>query len=222
MSVLHPNAAILHRKRMKIGIVGSGNVGGTLGRRLAQAGHSVAFGTRRPDAPEMSALGGVQGARIASQSDAAQSSDVIVLATPWPATVEAIRGLGDLSGKILLDATNPLKADLSGMELPNTTSGGEQVAEWARGAKVVKIFNTIGYNIMENPRFGETPATLFYCGDDGASKSVAHDLAGQLGFTPVDAGPLRQARLLESFALLWITLAFGGQGREIGFQLMRR
>jgi predicted dinucleotide-binding enzyme len=207
---------------MTIGIVGSGNVGGTLGRRFAQSGHSVAFGTRRPDAPEMSALGDVEGARVTSQTDAAQSSDVIVLATPWPATAEAILGLGDLTGKIVLDATNPLRADLSGLELPNTTSGGEQVAEWARGAKVVKVFNTVGYNVMENARFGDTPATMFYCGDDAGAKSVAHKLAGELGFAPVDAGPLRQARVLEPFALLWISLAFGGLGREIGFHLMRR
>jgi predicted dinucleotide-binding enzyme len=206
---------------MNIGIVGSGNVGGTLGRRFAQSGHSVAFGTRRPDSAEMSALAGISGARVVSPREAAQS-EVIVLATPWPATREAIEGLGNLTGKILLDATNPLKADLSGLALPNDTSGGEQVAGWARGANVVKIFNTIGYNIMENPRFGDHGATLFYCGDDAPAKKIARDLAAEIGFAPVDAGPLRQSRLLEPFALLWISLAFGGQGREIGFQLMRR
>jgi predicted dinucleotide-binding enzyme len=207
---------------MKIGIVGSGTVGGTLGRCFARSGHLVAFGTRRPDSSEMSALAAIPGARIVSQRDAAQSSEVIVLSTPWPATREAIGGLGDLTGKVLLDATNPLKEDLSGLALPNDTSGGEKVAEWARGAHVVKIFNTIGYNIMENPRFGDQAATLFYCGDDAGSKKIACDLAADLGFAPVDAGPLRQSRLLEPFALLWISLAFGGQGREIGFQFMRR
>jgi predicted dinucleotide-binding enzyme len=207
---------------MNIGIVGSGSVGGTLGRRLAEAGHAVAFGTRRPESPEMSQFASLPRARVTSQREAAQWAQAIILATPWPSTAEAVRGLGDLSGKILLDATNPVKPDLSGLELENTTSGGEQVAGWARGAHVVKIFNTVGYNIMANPHFGEKPATMFYCGDDVASKAVAHGLASELGFAPVDAGPLRQARLLEPFALLWISLAFGGQGREIGFQLMRR
>jgi predicted dinucleotide-binding enzyme len=189
---------------------------------LAQAGHQVAFGTRRPDAPEMASFAALPGARVVPQREAAQSSDVILLSTPWQGTADAIRGLGDLTGKIVLDATNPLRADLSGLEVANTSSGGEQVAEWARGARVVKIFNTVGYNVMENPRFGDRAATLFYCGDDAAAKDVARDLAGQLGFVPVDAGPLRQARLLEPFALLWISLAFGGHGREIAFDFMRR
>lgn len=206
---------------MNIGIVGSGNVGGTLGRRFAEAGHTVAFGTRRPDSPEMVQLARVPGARVVSQTEAAKSSDAIVISTPWPATHEAIAGLGDLSGKIVLDATNPLK-DLTQLAIGTTTSAGEQVAEWAKGARVVKIFNTVGYNIMENPRFGDRAATMFYCGDDAAAKTAAHSLAEQIGFAPVDAGPLRQARLLEPFALLWITLAYSGLGRDIGFQLMQR
>ena len=207
---------------MRIGIVGSGNVGGTLGRRFAQAGHSVAFGSRHPDSPEMKELSRIPGARVTSPAEAAQASEAIVLATPWPATAEAIRGLGDLTGKVLLDCTNPLKPKLDGLEVGNTSSGGEQVAQWASGARVVKIFNSIGYNIMENPAFGAESATLFYCGDDAAAKAVARDLAAEIGFDPVDAGPLAQARLLEPFALLWISLAFGGHGREIAFRLMRR
>jgi len=207
---------------MNIGIVGSGNVGATLGRRFAATGHSVAFGTRHPDSSEMAELARLPGARVTSQREAAQSSDAIVLATPWPATAEALRGLGDLTGKILLDCVNPLKPALDGLEVANTSSAGEQVAHWAPGAHVLKIFNTIGYNVMENPLFGSTPATLFYCGDDAAAKSVARDLADAIGFDPVDAGPLRQARVLEPFALLWISLAIGSQGREIAFRLMRR
>jgi hypothetical protein len=207
---------------MKIGIVGSGNVGGALGRRFAQQGHSVIFGTRRPDSPEAAELAAVPGARVASQQDAARSAEIIVLATPWPATAGAVRALGDLKGKILLDCTNPLKPDLSGLELGTTTSAGEQVAQWAPGARVVKIFNTIGSNVMDNPAFPHGPATLFYCGDDAAAKSAARDLAAQIGFDPVDAGPLRQARVLEPLALLWVSLAFGGMGREIVLGLIRR
>ena len=207
---------------MKIGIVGSGNVGATLGRRFAEAGHTVVFGTRRPDSPEMRELAKIPGASVAANTEAARASDIIVLATPWPATEEALRGLGDLSGKILFDCVNPLKPKLDGLDLGTTTSAGERVAEWAPGARVVKIFNTIGYNIMANPAFPAGPATLFYCGDDATAKKTAQDLAAQLGFDPIDAGPLTQARLLEPFALLWISLAFGGQGRDIAFHLMKR
>src|SRR4051794_11421388 len=115
---------------MNIGIVGSGNVGATLGRRFAQLGHSVAFGTRRPESPEMTELARIPNARVTSQSDAAQSADAIVLATPWPATADILRSLGDLTGKIILDCTNPLKARLDGLEVANTDSAGEQVAKW--------------------------------------------------------------------------------------------
>lgn len=207
---------------MKIGVIGTGNVGGTLGRRFAQAGHAVAFGSRKPESAEMAQLGRESGARIVSPREAAQSAEAIVLATPWPSTAEALGGLGDLAGKIVLDCTNPLKSDLSGLTLGTTSSGGEQVAEWARGARVVKVFNTVGYGVMANTAFGSESATMLYCGDDAAAKAVARDLAAQLGFDPVDAGPLKQARSLEPLALLWVSLAIGGMGTDIAFRLMRR
>ena len=166
-------------------------------------------------------LARIQGARVASPQEAARA-EVILLATPWPSTAEALRGLGDLTGKILLDATNPLNDTFDALDPGNTSSGGELVAQWAPGARVVKIFNTIGFNVMASPAFPEGPATLFYCGDDPAAKTVARDLAAQIGFDPVDAGPLAKARVLEPFALLWIGLAFGGHGRDIAFRLMHR
>jgi predicted dinucleotide-binding enzyme len=197
-------------------------VGGALGKRFAQMGHSVAFGVRRPESKEATELARVPNARVVSPVDAAQTSEVIVLATPWPAAESAVRGLGGLQGKIVLDCTNPLKPDLSGLDLPNTTSAGEKVAEWAAGARVVKVFNTVGFGIMEKTAFGSDKPVMFYCGDDAGAKGVARDLASGMGFDAVDAGPLRQARLLEPFALLWIRLAIGGQGQDIAFKLMHR
>jgi hypothetical protein len=209
---------------MKIGIIGSGNVGGTLGTRWAQAGHQVTFGSRDPNSDAMKQLVARAGgtARPATQRDAAGASDVLLLATPWPATKAVLEGLGPLGGKVLIDATNPLLPRLEGLELGTTTSAGERVAGWAPGAKVVKAFNTIGFNIMANPAFGGDRAVLFYCGDDAGAKQTVRQLAEGLGFDAVDAGPLTQARLLEPFALLWVSLAFGGLGREIGFRLLRR
>ena len=137
---------------MKIGIIGSGNVGGTLGTRWAKGGHQVVFGSRHPDAGDMQQLLTRAGsnARAATLQEAVKSCDVLLLATPWPATKEIVQGLGDFTGKVLIDAVNPLLPDLSGLALGSTTSAAEQVACWARGAKVVKAFNTIGPNIMEN------------------------------------------------------------------------
>lgn len=210
---------------MKIGIIGSGNVGGALGARWAKAGHEVIFGTRDPQGIEMQQLSAKISGKTstASLADAARQAEVLLLATPWQVTQQVIAGLGDLSGKILIDATNPLLPDLSGLTIGTSTSAGEQVAGWARGAKVVKAFNTVGANVMDNPTFEGHRPVMFYCGDDAQAKQVVSKLISELVFEPVDAGPLTQARLLEPFALLWISLAYAqGLGREFAFELLRR
>jgi predicted dinucleotide-binding enzyme len=153
---------------MKIGVIGAGNVGGTLGRGWAAKGHEVMYGRRDPQSAR-----DPNGGRASSVAEAAAFGEVIALATPWGATEAALRSAGDLSGKVLLDCTNPLKADFSGLDLGFTTSGGEKVAAWARGARVVKIFNTTGFQNMANPRYGSEAATMFYCGDDAEAKGVA-------------------------------------------------
>jgi predicted dinucleotide-binding enzyme len=210
---------------MKIGIIGSGNVGGALGSRWAKVGHEVLFGTRDTQGSEIQQLVARASGKTsaATLADAAHEGEVLLLATPWPATQQIVTGLGDLNGKILIDATNPLKDDLSGLTHGTNTSGGEQVASWARGAKVVKAFNTVGANIMADSSFDGHRPVLFYCGDDAPAKQVAMKLIDELTFEGVDAGPLNQARLLEPFALLWISMALvHGLGRDFAFELLRR
>lgn len=210
---------------MKIGVLGSGSVGGSLGTRWAKNGHQVVFSTRDPDSEKMNKLLANAGsnARAASAQETVSASDVLLLATPWPATEQVVRSAGDLHNKILIDATNPLQPDLSGSALPPSTSAGEEVSKWAKGARVVKAFNTVGNNVMENSDFPGGPVVLFYCGDDGEAKKAVLPLISELGFDAQDAGPLDMARVLEGFALLWISLAFkGGYGREIAFSLLRR
>jgi hypothetical protein len=141
---------------------------------------------------------------------------------PWVAVADALKSTGDLTGKIVLDATNPLLPDLSGLDIPQGMSGGEKVAGLTQ-AHVVKIFNTTGYPNMANPDYHGQPATMFYCGDDDGAKRIAAGLARDLGFDPVDAGPLTRARMLEDLALLWITLALKqGYGVNFAFRMMRR
>ena len=210
---------------MKIGIIGPGNVGSTLGRAWAEKGHDILFGVRDPRAKKVEdaikATGGK--ARAASVKEAAAQAEVVLLAVPWGATQDAIKAAGNLGGKIVIDATNPLKPDLSGLALGHTTSAGEEVARWAAGAKVVKAFNTIGAQHMANPRFGGQSASMFICGDDAAAKKTVAALAEALGFESVDAGPLTQARLLEPLAMLWISMAYAyGHGVNIAFRLLRR
>ena len=209
---------------MKIGIIGSGNVGGTLGSRWAHAGHTVTFGTRNRVSPEITALlESAPGSRAATSQEAAAECDVILLSTPWPATREILASVGSLAGKVVIDATNPLLPGLAGLEVGTDNSAAELVASWAPGARVVKAFNTIGSNIMANPDFGGSRALLFYCGDDADAKATVHALATEIGFDAEDAGPLKNARLLEPFAMLWISRAFTpGHGGEFAFQILRR
>jgi 8-hydroxy-5-deazaflavin:NADPH oxidoreductase len=162
-------------------------------------------------------------ARAAESAEAVAASEVLVLATPWEATQKIVEGLGDLKGKVLIDAVNPLLPNLAGLATGGNTSGGELVAQWARGARVVKCFNTVGANVMANAAFSGMKPAMLYCGDDAEAKSTAKQLAGELGFDPLDAGPLTRARLLEPLAMLWITLAYPqGFGHDIAFALLRR
>lgn len=210
---------------MKIGIIGAGNVGGTLGKAWAARGHDVAFGVRDPSEATLQNMVKAMGGKAvaASVSAAGATAEVLVLATPWSAAEAALRAAGNLKGKILVDATNPLLPDGSDLAVGHEVSGAEAVARWAAGARVVKAFNTIGSLHMANPEFGDQQASMFICGDDGAAKATVAGLARELGFDPIDVGPLRQARLLEPLAMLWISMAlFHGHGPNIAFKLLRK
>ena len=209
---------------MTIAIIGTGRVGAALGRGWAAAGHAIVFGSRHPHADDVEALVASIGKRAYSTSpdEAAASAEVVALAVPWDAAQSVVEGLGDLSGTILIDCMNPLAAGLQ-PAVGGDTSGAEQIAGWAPAARVVKAFNTTGANNMADPDYAGTPLTMFVCGDDAEATSTVAELAEDLGFEAVDAGPLDRARLLEPMARLWIHLAMTeGFGREIGFKLLRR
>jgi NADPH-dependent F420 reductase len=210
---------------MNIGIIGAGNVGGTLGRRWARKGHRVVFASRDPQSQKSRDLVKEAGANASagSHADAANASDALLLSTPFDAAEEALGSAGNLAGKIVIDATNPLLPGLAGLSVGRTESAAERVAQWAKGAKVVKALNTVGYNVMENPDFAGAKVSMFYCGDDTAAKKTVAALIEELGFEALDAGPLEQARVLEPFAMLWISLAVKyGYGSDIAFDLLRR
>ncbi len=208
---------------MKIAIIGMGNVGGTLGRRWVEAKHEIVFGARNATDPKAAGDAKAIQAGIATVAEAAAGAEVVVLAVPWQAALDAVASAGNLGGKVLLDCTNPLTPDLSALAIGTTTSAGEQVARAAKGAKVVKIFNTTGAGNMANPRYGPAGQTMLYAGDDAAAKAIAARLARDIGFDPIDVGPLSAARILEPFALVWITLAIKQKlGPDFAFQLVRR
>ena len=209
---------------MNVAIIGAGRVGAALGTRWAVAGHAVMYGVRKPDDPKMvPLLEGTPNGRAGSVAQAAAFGDVVVLATPWSATESAVRAAGNLAGKIVVDVTNPINETFFGLTVGHTSSGGETVAGWAKGAKVVKTLNSTGSNNMLDPKYGNDAVSMFVCGDDAAAKGTVSELVKTLGFDVVDAGPLASARLLEPLAMLWISLAYAwGQGTDIAFRLMRR
>jgi predicted dinucleotide-binding enzyme len=179
--------------------------------------HQVTYGVRAPDDPKYADLA----AGVATVADAARQADVVVLCTPWQSTEQAIGDCGDLEGRILVDCTNPLTPDFSALEIGHTTSGAEQVAAWARGARVCKAMNQIGAPMMDHPDVEGTPVMLV-CGDDADAKGVTSNLVSELGFEVVDAGELALARLLEPYALIWIHLALRrGFGTGFAFGLLR-
>lgn len=204
---------------MQIAIIGAGNVGQALGKGWTKRGHQVRYGVRNPADPKHGGLD------AAVPADAAAGADAIVLSLPWPATESAVRGLGNLAGRTIIDCTNPLgmTPDGLGLVVGHTTSGGEMVANWASGAAVFKAFNTTGYNNMADLSGYAVPPVMFVAGDDAAKKPGVLGLARDLGFEAVDAGPLRAARLLEPYAMLWIDQALNrGAGRDFAFALVRR
>ena len=212
---------------MKLAIIGAGDVGGTLGTAWARkADHEICFGVTNPRSDKTQALLRSIGAgtRAGTAAEAAAFGDIVVLATPWPATEAAIRAMGDLKGRILLDCTNPLAMgpDGLGLEIGHGISGGEKVQGWAAGASVFKTLNTTGFKTMAEPAFNGVKSVMFVAGDDEAKKPKVMELVGELGFEMVDAGPLRIARLLEPHAMLWIHLALNhGFGGDWAFGLLR-
>ena len=137
---------------------------------------------------------------------AAAAADAVAVCTPWHATRSALVACGDLTGKVVIDCTNPLTPDFSALELGQVTSGAEQLAAWAPGARVCKAMNQIGAPTMDGPALPTAPV-MFVCGNDADAKTLAAQLVGELGFEVLDAGDITVARLLEPLALLWIHMA---------------
>ncbi|HMK78190.1 MAG TPA: NADPH-dependent F420 reductase [Xanthobacteraceae bacterium] len=206
---------------MNISIVGSGNVGRALAAAWRRVGHQITLATRDPAGAKAAELRR-EGFAVVGFAAAAKTAPVIVLAVPWDAVPGTIHALGDLAGKILIDATNPLTKSLE-LALGFNDSAGETVALLAKGASVVKAFNTTGAGNMANSHYAGGKLMMAVAGDDADAKKAVMALAAELGFEPVDVGPLAMSRQLEPMAMTWIKLAYAqGQGRDFGFAILRR
>ncbi len=191
---------------MKVAVIGTGNVGRALGAALIGAGHEVTFAAR--DEAKVAAAAKATGAGTATRpADAAAAADIIILAVPFTAAEAVAAELaGSAAGKVVIDATNPLKADYSGLSTVGGPSGAERIAAALPGATVVKAFNTVFAGIQANPAaLGQVLDALYATDDDGAAATFA-DLAASIGFRPVRVGPLAAAAELEAMAWLNIRL----------------
>ncbi len=203
---------------MRIAIIGTGNVGSAIARGLKGKGHQVTLGARDPAAARDLAAG--CGAAVATPAGAAEGAEVVILALPWAAAEAAVRALGPLSGKTVIDCMNPIGRTAEGIGLTHghTTSGGEMVQAWLPAAHVVKTLNQVGAEVMaQNAHLPHRPV-MFTAGNDAGAKAQAAALLTDLGFEALDAGDLTKARLLEPFALVWINQALmRGKGRDWAF-----
>ena len=202
---------------MHITLIGTGNMGSALARQLTRAGHTVRITARDPAKAQALAAAN-PGAVAAVPADALAGSDVIIVATGYADAVPALRALGSLAGKIVIDITNPLTADFMGLTLGYDTSAAEEIAKAVPEAEVVKAFNTLFAQVLaDGPQFADGQiAPAFFAGDSERAKQTAQALIESLGFTPIDAGPLKNARYLEPLAALNIYLGYGaGLGTAI-------
>ncbi len=208
---------------MKIGIIGSGEMGRTLGQLWAAKGHKVLFGSRDPERViQWIKTSGVK-AQSGTYNEASSFGEIVLLATNWSDTKKALKMVNSFTGKIIIDCTNP--EGKKGLVLGFDTSGSEEIAKIAEGAKIIKAFNHIyGSMLRKGPKFGNDNASIFYCGDDNKAKEIVAKLALEIGLEPIDAGELKSARYIEPLAALCVKLAgdmkWGGE--NMGLKFLRR
>jgi 8-hydroxy-5-deazaflavin:NADPH oxidoreductase len=208
---------------MRVGILGSGLMGGKLGTLFARAGHEVVFSYARSEQKlKRLAREAQANARAGTPGEAARDADALLLAVHWSRVGEVLKQAGDVSGKVIVTCSLPLNADDTELVVAHASSGAEALAEMAPRARVVCAFNTIPSEVLFGvfEAKGKTTApSLVYCGDDRIGKRVAAELIRDVGFDPVDAGPLRMARCTEPFAMLVAQLAYGGKrGPELAYR----
>jgi len=211
---------------MRVGILGSGLMGGKLGTIFARAGHEVVFSYARSEKKlEKLARDAGGKARAGTPAEAVQQADALLLAVHWSRVDDVLKQAGDLAGKIVVSCSLPMNDDDTALVVTHTSSGAEKLAKRIPKARVVSAFNTVPSEVLfgvYEARRKATRPSLVYCGDDSRSKRVAAELIRDVGFDPVDAGPLRIARYTEPFALLVAELAYeGAGGPELAYRFER-
>ena len=208
---------------MRIGILGSGLMGGKLGTIFARAGHEVVFSYAHSEAKLKRLARQAKGAaRAGTPREAARDSDVLLLAVHWSRVDDVLKQTGSLAGKVVVSCSMPMSADDTKLVVAGTRSGAEVLAKRLRRARFVSAFGTVPsevlFDVFKARRKANRPS-LLYCGDDPRAKKVVAQLIRDVGFDPVDAGPLRIARYTEPFTLLIAQLAYeGDRGPELAYR----
>jgi 8-hydroxy-5-deazaflavin:NADPH oxidoreductase len=214
---------------MKIGILGTGDVGQALGRGLVGLGHEVRLGSREAGNAKAMAWISKTGAKASAGTfaDAAAFGELAVLATIWSGTENALRLAGpkNLAGKVVIDVTNPLVFSPNAppsLALGHTDSGGEQVQRWLPDSRVVKCFNIVGSAHMVHPDFPGGPPDMFLCGNDAAAKATVTGICEAFGWPVIDIGGIEGARLLEPLCILWVLYGIQHKSWNHAFKLLRK
>ncbi|SVA56337.1 uncharacterized protein METZ01_LOCUS109191 [marine metagenome] len=196
-----------------VAMIGTGEVASALGPEFAALGHRIIYGSRNPDRPAVRELLLRTGkdALATGQAAAAAQADIVVLAVPWSAVQEVLSNLGDLSDKIVIDPTNPRVISNDGLrDYAVASSNAEMIQAMAPEAKVVKAFNTMGWETMVDPASSGGPITVPLVGNDQGAKDTVAAIIEGMGLEVVDLGPIRYAHVVEGLYLIW------GNARALG------
>jgi predicted dinucleotide-binding enzyme len=206
-----------------IAVIGTGDVGGALGPAFAAQGHTIVYGSRDPDRGKVKDLVERTGelASATTPAAAASQADIVVLAVPGLMVEEITKSLGDLSGKIIIDPTNPLERRMNRLEHAVDTSNAEIIQAAAPGAYVVKAFNTLNWKTMVDPDSAGGPVSIPLVGDNGRAKKKVAELVSGMGLEPIDVGPLRDARWVEGMLILWINNRYGSMRPSFDYHLRK-
>jgi hypothetical protein len=190
-----------------IAVIGTGNVGAALGPEFAAQGHTIVYGSREPNRDDVQALVARTpgAATAATPAQAVADADMVVLAVPGTSAVEIASGLGDLSGKILIDPTNVVSREGGRMShgIPGKGSNAALIQAAQPGASVVKAFNTLNWMQMVEPASAGGPITIMLAGDDGDAKAQVAELVRGMDLEAVDVGGLEYAHVLEEMLVMW-------------------
>ena len=201
-------------KVARIAVIGTGFIGGTLGRKWSSGGHDVTFGARQPAKPEVMSLAHESGVAVVPVEEAARSAEVVVFAVPGGAMAETVASLAPLlEGRVVIDAANNV-----GDGAPNSA---EAFAKHAPGAQYYRAFNSLGWELLDRPMVGGDLADMFFCGPDGEGKQLVERLVTDIGLRPVWLGGPEEVGTVDGAARLWLTLVFKrGHSRRLAFKIL--